>query len=100
MPGQWGLTPTDLAAARVDCGNTAASISGQLASLGQYVDELGAEWMGNAKETFLVLMADYHLHATNIENTLDSISANLGANHDTVVETEQVNVNMLAPARF
>jgi WXG100 family type VII secretion target len=97
MAATWGLTPSELAAARVDCANTAESISSQIEALGRYVDELGTEWMGVAKETFLMLMNEYHAHATNLENTLQQIATNLGSNHENVIDTENLNIRMLTP---
>ncbi|MEV4346927.1 WXG100 family type VII secretion target [Actinoplanes sp. NPDC049596] len=98
MAGPWGLTPAELAAARTDSISAATSISEQLGALGRYVDELGSEWMGNAKETFLVLMAEYHQHAASIQRTLDDIAQTIGINHSNVVETESANVRLLAPS--
>ncbi|MEU6205859.1 WXG100 family type VII secretion target, partial [Micromonospora musae] len=92
-----GLTPSELAAARIDCANTAESISAQIEALGRYVDELGTEWMGVAKETFLTLMNEYHAHATSLENTLGQIAANLGASHENVIDAENLNIRLLTP---
>jgi WXG100 family type VII secretion target len=95
--GPWGLTPGELSFARAANINTAGSISEQLDSLGRYVDELCSQWHGNAQMTFQTLMGEYHTHASNLQQTLESIAANLGANHDTVFDTEQLNMRLLTP---
>jgi WXG100 family type VII secretion target len=97
MTSPWGLTPGELALARTDSGNTAASIADQVEALGRYVDELCAEWMGHASGSFGVLMGEYHLHAKSLEQTLDGIAATLGVNHDAVVDTEHTNIRLLTP---
>lgn len=97
MASPWGMTPGELAVARTDSVNSAASIADQLEALGRYVDELGGEWMGNAKETFLMLMGEYHLHATSLQETLEGIAANLGSNHNAVLDTEHTNIRLLTP---
>jgi WXG100 family type VII secretion target len=97
MAGTWALTPSELAAARVDCANASESISAQIEALGRYVDELGTQWMGVAKDTFLTLMNEYHSHARNLESTLDQIAATLGSNHSNVVDAENLNIRLLTP---
>jgi len=97
MTSPWGLTPADLAAARVDSMNSATSISDQIEALGRYVDQLGGEWLGAARGAFMVLMAEYHQHAKSLQSTLEGIAANLGSNHDAVVDTEHTNIRLLTP---
>lgn len=97
MSGPWSLTPADLAAARANTVNTATSIDEQLGVLSRYVDGLAAEWQGPASSGFGALMAEYHAHAANLSQTLESIAQNLQSNHDAVVGTEHLNVKLMTP---
>lgn len=95
MVTSFGLNPHELAVAQSDCANTASNISDQLGSLTRYVDELSGSWKGVANSTFQSLMSDYHAHATNLQNTLNSIAEQLGSSHNSYVDTEDDNRRML-----
>jgi WXG100 family type VII secretion target len=98
MTAPWSITPAALSKARADSAATVESISEQLGQLTRYVDELLTEWLGTASGSFGTLMADYNVHAKNIQDTLNSIATTLGATHDVVVDTEHENVRLVTPA--
>ncbi|NMO54020.1 WXG100 family type VII secretion target [Actinoplanes sp. TBRC 11911] len=97
MSSPWGVTPGDLTQGGNDTTYSAESIQVKLAQLQAYVEQLNAEWKGNASEQWSTLMDEYNLHATRLRATLDNIGQNLHGNNNVVVTHEENNVSLLVP---
>ncbi|WP_432992163.1 WXG100 family type VII secretion target [Dactylosporangium sp. CA-233914] len=84
------VTPQYLAAAAVDCEQTAQQVSEQLDTLKKYVTGLRVEWEGVAATSFEQLMANWDTYAQTLHSALVGIGGALRTNHYNYTDNEGV----------
>lgn len=87
----FGVLPIDVAQASVNCHATADEILGKLFGLQNYVEEIGAEWLGVASGTFQIIMDNWTVYARMLHNALDDIGTGLQNNFIADVRMEEEN---------
>lgn len=103
----WEVTPDMVLAASGNASRTAEDIHSQLIALQNFVETLGASWLGYASDTWSAMMAEYTIEANKLHQALVEISETLQRNFQIYVGMEQDNTqgmlqlrSALAPVRL
>jgi WXG100 family type VII secretion target len=90
--GPWSVTPEMVLVASGNASTTADDIYSELTTLQNFVENLGATWLGYASDTFTLMMAEYSIEAKKLHHALLVISELLAKSSGIYVGMEEDNV--------